>query len=156
MTLHLVCDISGSMGDSGKPFIMRTLATTVAQWARFDHAEAEIALFGWSAQLRAFAGWSAEQDYPSELLCCEGASDCEALTRMLEARRNDSFLLFTDGFWSQAVEKQSRRWKASLQPDAFRIVRIGADANPRLKGEHVFAAEDILVALDGLHRDRAS
>ena len=32
MTFFLVCDTSGSMSEGGKPFIMRTVVTTVAQW----------------------------------------------------------------------------------------------------------------------------
>ena len=37
MTLHLVCDISGSMGDGGKPFTMRTAVMAVAQWVRLGY-----------------------------------------------------------------------------------------------------------------------
>lgn len=44
MMLHLVCDISGSMSEGGKPFILRTLATTVAQWVRQGYGKAEIRL----------------------------------------------------------------------------------------------------------------
>ena len=44
MTLHLVCDISGSMSDGGKPFIMRTLVTTIAQWVLYGYGRTESVL----------------------------------------------------------------------------------------------------------------
>jgi hypothetical protein len=128
MTLHLVCDVSGSMGDSGKPFIMRTLVMAVAQWTRLGYGAAELMLSSWGAEVRGCADWNARMELPADLLACGGASDCEVLTRMLEEKRDDAFLLFTD---------------------ALRIVKVGADANPRLKGEHVFTAENLLAALDG-------
>ncbi|CAL8479457.1 VWA domain-containing protein [Caballeronia sp. S22] len=150
MAVHLVCDISGSMSDSGKPFIMRTLVTTVAQWARLGYGQTELTLSTWGAEVREHTDWRAEHECPAALLACEGSSSADALTGLLEANRDDTFLLFTDGFWAQGVEKQLKQWKGCLPPGAFRIVKVGADANPRLKGEHVFAAEDLLAALDGL------
>ena len=148
MTLHLVCDTSGSMGDGGKPLIVRTLVLAVAQWARFESASAELTLSGWGAHMRAYPDWHADLPYPEQLLACEGESNGESLTRMLEAHSADTFLLFTDGFW-QGGEKQLKRWRGCLPPGALRIVRIGVDANPRIKGDCVFAAEDLLAALDG-------
>jgi hypothetical protein len=149
MTLHLVCDVSGSMGDSGKPFIMRTLVMAVAQWTRLGYGAAELMLSSWGAEVRGCADWNARMELPADLLACGGASDCEVLTRMLEEKRDDAFLLFTDGFWPQGADRQLRRWKACVPPGALRIVKVGADANPRLKGEHVFTAENLLAALDG-------
>ena len=37
MTLHLVCDASGSMVENGKPYITRTAVLTVAQLARLGY-----------------------------------------------------------------------------------------------------------------------
>ena len=66
------------------------------------------------------------------------------------------FLLITDGFWSQDDAKALKRWKEGLQTDTLRVIKIGADANPQLKGADVFAAEDLFAALDGWLEERAT
>ena len=71
MMLHLVCDISGSMSEGGKPFILRTLATTVAQWVRQGYGQAEIHLCAWSSEAH-IPNWSVKEDLPVEMLVCQG------------------------------------------------------------------------------------
>lgn len=148
MTLHLVCDISGSMSDGGKPFIMRTLVTTVAQWTRYGYGCAEITLWGWASETRCISDWSVKSEFPAELLCCEGTANSASLIESLN-KLEGKVLLLTDGFWSRDDTKNLKRWKDCLPLDMLRIIKIGADANPRLKGADVFSSEDFFAALDG-------
>jgi hypothetical protein len=64
VTLHLVCDISGSMSDGGKPFIMRTLVTTVAQWVLYGYGRTEITLWAWGSEARRIPGWGTRSEFP--------------------------------------------------------------------------------------------
>ena len=149
MTLHLVCDISGSMSDGGKPFIMRTLVTTVAQWAWYGYGRAEITLWAWASEARHIPDWGTKSEFPSELLCCEGTANSASLIKLLGNKLEGKVLLLTDGFWSRGDTKNLKRWKDCLPLDTLRIIKIGADANPQLKGSDVFSSEELFAALDG-------
>lgn len=149
MTLHLVCDISGSMGDEGKSFITRTLVLTIAQWVRLGYGRAEIRLCAWASDARYLSDWNINDEFPEELLACRGTSHGASLTQLLGEKPDGKVLLFTDGFWPREDAKVLKRWKERLPPDSLRIIKIGADANPQLKGSDVFAAEDLFAVLDG-------
>ncbi|PIY00884.1 MAG: hypothetical protein COZ23_05950 [Hydrogenophilales bacterium CG_4_10_14_3_um_filter_58_23] len=149
MTLYLVCDISGGMGDGGKPFIMRTAVMGVAQWVRFGYGCAEIRLCAWACEARQLLDWRANKEYPVELLACSGTSNVKALVQLLGEKPDGKVLLFSDGFWSRDDVRTLKRWKECLPLDTLRIIKIGADANPQLKGPDVFAVEDFFAALDG-------
>lgn len=149
MTLHLVCDISGSMSDSGKPFIMRTLVTTVAQWAWFGYGRTEISLWAWASEARCISDWRKKSEFPAELLSCRGTANGAALIQLLGDKPDGKVLLLTDGFWSRDDAKTLKRWKDCLSSDTLRIIKIGADANPQLKGIDVFSSEELFAALDG-------
>ena len=148
MTLHLVCDTSGSMAEGGKPFITRTTVMAVAQWTRLGYARAEIKLYGWASETRRSRDWSTNDEFPAELLSCGEVSNAEALIQRLGQKPEGKVLLLTDGFWTRDEARMLNRWKEGLPPDTFRVIKIGTDANPQLKGPNVFAAEDLFVALD--------
>lgn len=149
MTLHLVCDISGSMGDDGRPFIMRTAVMTIAQWVRLGYGLAQIKLYAWGLQATLLSNWNVQQEYPAELLACNGTSNWKALVQMFGDKPDGRILLLSDGFWSRNEARIFKQWKDCLPPDTLRIVRTGPDASPQLKGSDVFTAEDLLAALDG-------
>ncbi len=149
MTLHLACDISGSMVDDGKPFIMRTVVMAIAQWVQLGYGGVEIRLYSCASEAHDFLDWSAKDEFPAELLSCDGFSNWEALIQLLGEKPDGKVLLFTDGFWPKEGAKILRRWKECLPLDTLRIIKIGADANPQLKGTDVFAVEDFFTALDG-------
>lgn len=149
MTLHMVCDTSGSMGEGGKPFIMRMVAMGAAQWLQRGDRQRETRLYGWASEGRVFTGWNPKTDYPGELLVCAGALNCEALIQMLGEKPDGKVLLLTDGLWPHEGARKLRRWKEGLPRDTLRVIKIGADANPQLKGPDVFAAEDFFAAMDG-------
>jgi len=153
MTLHLVCDISGGMGEGGKPFVLRTLATTVAQWVRLEYGHAEIKLCAWADEARPWVDWSITDEFPAEMLVCKGAANVMALIQLVGNESHDKVLILTDGFWTRDDTKAMNRWQEGLPTNTLRIIQIGADANPHLskelKGAKVFAAEEVLAVLDG-------
>ena len=148
MMLYLVCDISGSMGDDGRPFIVRTAVMTIAQWARLGYGLAQIKLCAWASQATPLSDWNVQQEYPAQLLACKGASNCNALVQMFGDKPSGKILLLSDGFWSRYEARIFKQWKDRLPPDTLRIVRTGPDASPQLKGADVFSAEDLFAALD--------
>lgn len=149
MTLHLFCDISGSMSEGGKLFTQRTVVMSVAQLVRFGYASAEIKLYGWAAETRHFPNWSTKDEFPTELLSCSGTSNGQALIQCLGETPNSKVLILTDGFWNREDARVLKRWKELLPLDTIRLIKIGADANQQLKGSDVFPAEDLFAALDG-------
>lgn len=148
MKLLLVCDISGSMGDGGEPFTMRSAVMTVAQWSRFGYGQAEIRLCGWAFEVHHFLDWKTRDEFPGELLSWGGGSNNEALIQWIGEKPMGKVLIFTDGFWARDGGRVLKRWKERLPPNTLRIIKIGAAANPQLKGPDVFAAEDLFEAMD--------
>ncbi len=147
MMLFLVCDTSGSMSEGGKPFITRTAVTTIAQWIHMAVGGVQIRLFAWGSEA-VFSDWTITDDYPEHMLVCRGTSSATALTRLLSDSPDGKILLLTDGFWSSTEARHLKQWRARLPDDSVRIIKIGADANPQLKGPDVFLAEDLFAALD--------
>lgn len=149
MTLYLVCDTSGSMGEDGRVFIMRTAVMTIAQWLRLGYGSAPVKLCAWAAQATSLPDWDTGQEFPAQLLCCRGTSNWKALTRFFAETSDTKILLLSDGFWSRSDAKIYRQWKDCLPAGTLRVVKIGPDASPQLKGADVFATEDLFAALDG-------
>ena len=149
MILHLVCDNSGSIGNVDKFFTMRTVVMAIAQWVLLGYARAEIRLCGWASETRHFPDWSTKDEFPAELLSSCGTTNGHALIQWLGEVPDGKVLVLTDGFWPQDESKVLKRWKECLPSDTLRVIKIGADANPQLKGVDVFAAEDLFAALDG-------
>ena len=149
MTLHLICDISGSIGEGGKSFAMRTVTLTVAQWVRLGYARAEVKICGWASEMHHFPDWSENDEYPAELLSCRGASNGQALIQWLGETPDGKVLVLTDGLWSQNEARVIKRWKEFLPSDTLRFIKIGEDSHPQIKGGDVFASEDLFSALDG-------
>ncbi|WHV79584.1 VWA domain-containing protein [Pseudomonas aeruginosa] len=148
MTLFLVCDTSGSMSEGGKPFITRTAVMTIAQWIYLMGGQEQIRLCAWGSEA-VFSDWTMNDDYPEHMLVCSGTSSATALTRLLGDSPDGTVLLLTDGFWSSTETRHLKQWRAGLPYDSVRFIKIGADANPQLKGPDVFLAEDLFAALNG-------
>jgi len=148
MLIHLVWDISGSMGEWGKLLIARGVARAIEQYLRLGYGTAELKLVAWSNEAR-LVDWRSDQEFPPELLVAGGNANASALASLFGKEPGGKVLLLTDGFWAHADAKQLKSWQQSLPPDTLRIIRIGADANPQLKGNDVFAVEELFAALDG-------
>jgi hypothetical protein len=137
------------MSEGGKPFIMRTLVTTVAQWVLYGYGRAEITLWAWGSEARRIPEWSARSEFPEELLLCSGSASCLSLIQSLGDKPDGKILLFTDGFLSRDDARALKRWKDNLPSNMMRIIKIGADANPQLKGLEIFSSDELFYALDG-------
>lgn len=137
------------MVENGKPYITRTAVLTVAQLARLGYISTNLKLYRWSDRVEQEEAWTVKDEFPIPPDACRGKADTNAVTAMA-LPDGDHLLMFTDGNWPLRELKALEAWR-SAQPDgSVRIVKVGADANPRLTGAHVFDPEDILLAVDGL------
>jgi hypothetical protein len=148
INLYIIVDVSGSMSEGGKYLIARGVARAMEQYFRFGYGCADLKLVAWSKTARVVE-WILNKEFPPEMLVCKKAANAKALITLLGEQPDGKFLFITDGFWPQDDAKALKRWKESLQQDTLRIIKIGADANPQLKGADVFAAEDLFTVLDG-------
>lgn len=149
MTLYLVCDMSGSMGEDGRPFLMRTAVTTIAQWISLGYGAAQIKLCAWASEASVLSDWGVQEEYPAALLACQGSENWKPLIHLFGDKPDGKILLLTDGFWSRSDARLFKQWKDCLPADTLRILKVGPDANPQLKGADVFATEEVFAALDG-------
>jgi hypothetical protein len=136
------------MAESGQQLIARGVARAIEQYLRLGYGCADLKLVAWGTEANVVE-WQSDQEFPPEMLASKGAANAKALIVHLEKQPDGKVMLITDGFWSQADAKALKRWKESLPRDTIRVIRVGADANPQLKGEDVFAAEELFAALDG-------
>ena len=149
-TLFLICDISGSMSENGKDTLMRGVARTVEQFVRLGYGASEIRLVLWN-NVAETVEWNPDGELPDRLLNCSGSANAAALCDLLDSASvpDRAVLLLTDGWWSRDDALALKRWKRNQQSDVLRIIKIGSDSNPLLKGDNVFLPDDIFSALDG-------
>lgn len=148
-SVWLVCDTSGSMVEGGKRLIMRGLVRQVEQFLRLGYGpKKDLKLVLWNDEATS-PTWNPGDEVPGELLNCQGSAEGDALVQFLGTSSGAKVLILTDGFWPEASRDAIKRWKAGANPNALRIVKVGADANPKLKGPDVFEAEDFFAAMDG-------
>jgi hypothetical protein len=148
MKVHLVWDTSGSMGELGKLWIARSVARAIEQYNRLGYSRADLRLIAWGREAR-YLDWNSDQEFPPELLVPTGSVNAKALISLCPAEPDSKIALLTDGFWTPADAREIRLWRENLPPYTLRVIKIGADANPQLKGSDVFSAEDFFAALDG-------
>lgn len=149
-TLWLICDVSGSMLEAGKRLVVRGLVRQVEQYVRLGYAaETDLKLVAWHTDATVIP-WAPGDEVPPHVFECRGSADGAALLRLFSGSRpGNTFVLFTDGFWSENSRIAIKQWKAELEPNALRVIKIGADANPKLKGADVFDSEAFFAAFDG-------
>jgi hypothetical protein len=137
------------MVEGGKRLIMRGLVRQVEQFLRLGYGpKKDLKLVLWNDEATS-PTWNPDDEVPGELLDCQGSAEGDALVQFLGTSSGAKVLILTDGFWPEASRDAIKRWKAGAIPNALRIVKVGADANPKLKGPDVFEAEDFLAAMDG-------
>jgi hypothetical protein len=146
--LWLVCDVSGSMLEAGKRFIVSGLVREIEQFVRLGYGgDRDVELITWNDVVTRVE-WSVEDEVPTALLECHSSSDATALITFLEEEvgEDDRVAVMTDGFWDEESRNAIDR---SRGRGGLRIFKIGADANPRLTGVEVFQVEDFFAAVDG-------
>ncbi len=149
MVVWLVCDASGSMVEGGKRFIVRGLIRQFEQYFRLGHApRADLRLVAWQDHAVQLV-WETDDEVPAGQLDCKGQADAGDLTRLLGVSVGDRYLILSDGYWTEESRRELKSWRERLSGDALRIVKIGADANPKLTGPDVFEPEDFFAAVDG-------
>lgn len=148
MILYLVCDTSGSMSEGGCILTVRGIVRATEQYLRLGYGKADLKLIAWSQEARMIE-WIPDDEFPPAMLVCEGSANAESLIALLGEHPNGKVLLITDGFWTHADTKALKHWKECLSGDLFRIIKVGAVSNARLKGEDIFVPEDMFAVLDG-------
>ena len=150
MALWLVCDASGSMIEGGKRLILRGLLRQIEQYFRLGYApRTQLKLVTWN-DAAVDVPWQPGDEIPSEVLTCRGSAEASALISTLSASAvDDRYVIMTDGFWTDEARQELKRWRERRAEDTLRVIKIGADANPKLTGPDVFEAEDLFAALEG-------
>ena len=149
MAVWLVCDASGSMVEGGKRFVVRGLVREVEQYLRLGYApRAELKLVAWRDRAVQLP-WQPGDEVPVEQLECKGSGNAAAVTQILGATAGDRYVIFSDGYWTDEARRELKRWREGLTDDSLRVIKIGADANPKLAGPGVFESEDFFAAMDG-------
>jgi len=136
------------MSENGKLLIMRGLARSVEQYYRLGYGRGDLRLIAWGKEAR-IVEWVLDEEFPQEMLECAGFANAESLIKLLDGQPEGKFLILTDGFHSRDDMKALKSWKDKLLPDTLRIIKIGADADTRLKGADVFVPEDFFAVLNG-------
>ena len=146
--LYIIVDVSGSMFEWGKNLIANNTVRAIDQYIRLGKSNVEIKLVAWRKDA-SIIDWKLDDELPPSLMTCEGCANADALIALLEKTPDAKIVIITDGFWSSADAKKIKRWKKNLPADTLRILKIGSDSNPMLKGDEVFPVEDLFAALDG-------
>ena len=148
MTLHVVCDTSGSMSENAKPFIVRTCVLTIAQYLRLGYASAEVALHSWADSLEEAAGWTVADEFPESFHRCGGRASAKALDR-LGLSGDDRVLMLTDGLWTLQEGREISTWRQALPEGCLRTIAVGSDAHLLQLGLDVYPPDEVLAALSG-------
>ncbi len=145
--LCIIADLSGSMLESGKQMALCVVVRFAEQYLRLGYGHADLKLVAWNKTAR-FVDWNPEKEVPKELLDCGAPVGGEEIDALLGEQPTGRILVVTDGFWSRDDTKILNGWRKKKQ-GALRIIKVGADADPYLKGEDVFIAENMIAAFDG-------
>ena len=145
--LFIVCDASASMTEGGKLLLMRGIVCTIEQSVRFGYADVKIKLVKLNTASEIIE-WNPDDEYPGELLDCEGNVDITSLSKLLGSKPDGKILVLTDCCWSKEDNDRLRLWKSKLPPNTIRIIKIGDDYTQLRKSDDIFPSDEIFLALD--------
>ena len=143
----IVCDLSGSMLECGKRFILRTALQTVQQYFMMQNPNVNLRLVRWSCDFSE-CEWP-RTAYPEELMRCEGKASVQALVDKLPEWECVPKIILTDGCW-QDDARCFDAWTQSTARNDLRLVLLGADSRIPSKTIETYSSESILSALEGL------
>lgn len=144
----VICDLSGSMVECGKRFIVNTVLRTIDQYYRMLNPNASIKLLSWKDGLEEL-DWSSGEKLPEKLMDCSGTANVDVLINEFGDYLDAPLIVLSDGYWDDSQKKFSE-WAKSVQDDYLRVILIGADANAKLKFSYAYPAEKLLAALENL------
>ena len=140
------CDLSGSMMECGKRFIMRTVLRTISQYYLMLNPDADFRLFSWQDTIMK-QDWSLGDDLPDAFMNCSGTSNVGRLVQAFPSNTDLPIMILSDGYWDDS-ESQFKTWAGSFSEGAIRIVLLGCDAKDPF-APYMYKAEDLLAALEG-------
>ena len=144
----IICDLSGSMMECGKRFIMQTAIRTIDQYYQLlNPSGAELKLVGWKSGLEELS-WSSGEQPPDTLMDCSGSANVSALVTELGDYLDAPVIILTDGYWDDP-DDQFAHWADGIDDNYVRVIMLGADASNKLGRGYVFTAEALLAALEG-------
>ncbi len=147
VNLFLVCDISGSMIENGKNMLTRGIVREVEQYVRLECRNVMPKLVLWNSS-STITEWGADDELPDSFYDCHGNVNATSLRDLLKVPDRGKILILTDGWWPKEEVFVMKKWKSMLPEDTLRIIKIGSDANPLLKGADVFSTDTFFCALD--------
>jgi hypothetical protein len=143
-SLWVVCDVSGSMKEAGKAYIVRGLIYQVAHWFQFEYANGyQVKLMTMGRQAR-LLDWDFGEEVPEEILNCAGELGDDLPVLLGQLSGDDRILLVSDGYWPEATRSAIRRWRSGVNSETLRAIRVGADSNPAWTGSDVYVPEDFI------------
>lgn len=132
-SLILIADISGSMSEMGKVFVLRNLFRYASQLKYIEpgkYADVSISFFQWSAEVTEVIP---QEDGDIPVLLPQGSSDLDALCRFLRLKGGDGqrirALVFSDGYFITPEIAHFQELMLSLPNLYLQTVAIGSDAN---------------------------
>lgn len=148
--VSIICDLSGSMAEGGKRFIVRYIVRTIEQYFRLGHMNSiPIKLIAWSDSAQVIDWTPLKEDVPSRLLECKGSAEAEPLIELLGYPKGELLILLTDGYWSMKTENSIIQWNEKLGSESLLIVKAGSDTNSlKLKDVYIFSSDELFKALD--------
>lgn len=146
--LCIVIDVSGSMLENGKHLIAYGVVRSTAHYLSLGYGSADLKLLAWRNDATS-AAWNPDREFPGDFLLSEETANTEGFIKLLTAQPDGKVMVVTDGFWAPEDARILKSWRSHLRPEALRVIKVGVDANPHLKGADVFHPEDLFAALDG-------
>ena len=143
--LYIVCDMSGSMNEScGKFLLMRGVIRAVEQFFRLGYGHADLKTIFWNSKVN-LPDWDFNNGIPAQITDCYGKANINMLRDYLALQSAGKMLILSDGWFDL---NDLVKWGKALPHNTLKIIKIGSDANPLLKGEGVFSPDDLFLALD--------
>lgn len=145
--LNIIVDTSGSMAESGKRLIARSVIRQIEQYICFGYSNIQLRLFSGNDKIEPVE-WNPKDEYPEVLFSCSGSLDLDALTNFIKPEEV-LYLIVSDCSWLGRSMRKFLRGVDELPDDTVRIIKVGAEYSPVIKNIKVFESEDVLLALEG-------
>lgn len=144
--LYLVIDHSGSMEESAKPLIMRTLVIEIAQINKAFNLGYQIQLVSVADQVEKVE-WDPTQEYPNSLFVCKGHFNADGLYNFFKDETDCRVVILSDGFWNRNESRVIKRWIDLLDGNTVFFLRVGAENGSFVRGIKPIETDEIYSVL---------